>query len=186
MKRAMLLAVAVALVLGAPANGKERANGAATPPPSAAQPAPNQQIDYRGFAALTGELETYRAARRVGLTRFQAMAREGNTLILDARSARAYAEGHIAGAVNLPFTEFTDESLAAAIGPDRNRRILIYCNNNFSNDVQPVPVKSVRLALNIPTFINLYGYGYPNIYELADIVDFNDPAVRWVRGGKGG
>jgi hypothetical protein len=145
----------------------------------------NPQIDYKGFAALTGDLEPYRAARRVGLARFQAMARENNTLILDARSARAYGEGHIAGAVSLPFTEFTAQSLAAVVGPDRNRRILIYCNNNFSNDAQPVPVKSVRLALNIPTFINLYGYGYPNIYELADVVDFNDPAVRWVSGAKG-
>jgi hypothetical protein len=26
------------------------------------------------------------------------------------------------------------------------------------------------LALNIPTFINLYGYGYKNIYELKVIV----------------
>lgn len=147
--------------------------------PSAARS--NPQIDYKGFSDLTADLEGYRDARRVGLAQFQAMAGQGNTLILDARSARAYAEGHIAGAINLPFTEFTDESLAAAIGPDRNRRILIYCNNNFSNDAQPVPVKSVRLALNIPTFINLYGYGYPNIYELADVVDFNDPAVRWVK-----
>ena len=42
--------------------------------------------------------------------------------------------------------------------------------------------KSAPLALNIPTFINLYGYGYRNIYELGDIVDFNDPAVEWVSG----
>jgi hypothetical protein len=146
----------------------------------------NPQIDYKGFADLTVDLEGYRANRRVDITRFKAMAGQGDTLILDARSARAYAEGHIVGAINLPFTEFTEETLAAAIGPDRNRRILIYCNNNFSNDAQPVPVKAVRLALNIPTFINLYGYGYPNIYELADIVDFNDPAVGWVRSGKGG
>lgn len=143
----------------------------------------NPQIDYNGFATLTADLGVYREARRVPLARFKSMAREGNTLILDARSARAFAEGHIAGAINLPFTEFTDQSLAAAIGPDKNRRILIYCNNNFSNNAQPVPVKSVRLALNIPTFINLYGYGYPNIYELADIVDFNDTAVGWVRSG---
>lgn len=156
---------------------------------AAREPAPpqgNPQIDYNGFATLTADLGAYREARRVPLSRFRIMAREGNTLILDARSARAFAEGHIAGAINLPFTEFTDESLAAAIGPDRNRRILIYCNNNFSNNVQPVPVKNVRLALNIPTFINLYGYGYPNIYELADVVDFNDRAVGWVQGGKGG
>lgn len=141
----------------------------------------NPQIDYAGFAALTADTAAYREARRVPLAEFQRMAREQGTMILDARSADAFRAGHIAGAVNLPFTDFTDESLARAIGPDRNRRILIYCNNNLANDVAPVAVKSVRLALNIPTFINLVGYGYPNVYELADIVDFNDPAVRWVR-----
>jgi hypothetical protein len=109
------------------------------------------------------------------------MAREGDTLILDARSAEAFARGHIDGAVNLPFPDFTAERLAEVIG-DPNRRVLIYCNNNFANDRPPVVIKSRPLALNIPTFINLYGYGYRNIYELGDVVDFNDPAVRWVRG----
>ena len=55
-------------------------------------------------------------------------------------------------------------------------------NNNFTNDVAPVPVKSVRLALNIQTFINLVGYGYENVRELGEAVDFNDPKVRWVKG----
>ena len=172
MKRFAILAAALAVLAGAPLSSAK--------PPAASNP----QIDYQGFAALTADLGPYREARRVPLAQFQTMARENNTLILDARSATAYAQGHIAGAVNLPFTDFTAESLAQAIGPDRNRRILIYCNNNFSNDVAPVAVKSIRLALNVPTFINLYGYGYPNIYELADVVDFNDPAVRWVRSTK--
>ena len=47
--------------------------------------------------------------------------------------------GHIAGAVNLPLTDFTATSLAAVIGADPGRRILIYCNNNFSNHRAPVP-----------------------------------------------
>jgi hypothetical protein len=49
--------------------------------------------------------------------------------------------------------------------------------------VAPVVLKSVQLALNIQTFINLYGYGYHNVYELGDVVNFNDPKVRWTRGG---
>ena len=60
-------------------------------------------------------------------------------------------------------------------------RILIYCNNNFSNNAPRDP-ESGQLSLNIQTFINLYGYGYRNVYELGDVVDFNDPKVRWVRG----
>jgi len=138
------------------------------------------QIDYQGFRSLTGEVEAYRAGRLVSLADFQRMAREPNTIVLDARSADAYAEGHIDGAISLPFTDFTAPSLAAALR-DRNVRILIYCNNNFSNNARPVMLKRVELALNIQTFINLYGYGYRNVYELADVVDFNDPAVRWVR-----
>lgn len=138
------------------------------------------QIDYTGFRGLTAEVEAYREDRLISLAEFQRMAREPNTIILDARSADAYAEGHIAGAVNLPFTDFTSVSLAETLR-DPNVRILIYCNNNFSNNQRPVVLKMVQLALNIQTFINLYGYGYRNVYELGDVVDFNDPAVRWVQ-----
>ncbi|HRP10869.1 MAG TPA: rhodanese-like domain-containing protein [Terricaulis sp.] len=141
----------------------------------------NAQINYSGFRSLAQEVEAYRAGRLVSFADFQRMAREPNTIVLDARSADAFRAGHIDGARNLPFTDFTDASLAAALN-DPNVRILIYCNNNFSNNAQPVMLKRVELALNIQTFINLYGYGYRNVYELADTVDFNDPAVRWVRG----
>jgi hypothetical protein len=148
----------------------------------AAAPLPaNPQIDYPGFKALTLDVEAYRRERLIGWDDFAAAARQPGTLILDARSASAFAAGHIEGAVNLPFTDFTDESLAAAIGR-ADRPILIYCNNNFSNDVAPVAVKSVRLALNIQTFINLVGYGYANVRELNEVIDFNDPKVKWVRG----
>jgi phage shock protein E len=149
---------------------------------AAARPLPvNPQIDYPGFKALTESVEAYRQRRLVDWEGFAAAARERGTLILDARSAPAFAAGHIQGAVNLPFTDFTAQSLAAVIGRS-DRPILIYCNNNFSNNEAPVQTKSIRLALNIQTFINLVGYGYPNVRELNDVVDFNDPKVRWVRG----
>lgn len=148
---------------------------------AAAAPA-NPQIDYPGFKALAVDVESYRETRLVDWDGFAAAAAEPGTLILDARSASAYARGHIDGAVNLPFTDFTAESLAAVIG-DPNRPILIYCNNNFSNDEAPVQLKSVRLALNIQTFINLVGYGYANVRELNEVIDFTDPKVKWVKGG---
>jgi hypothetical protein len=147
---------------------------------AAAAPA-NPQIDYPGFKALAVDVESYRESRLVDWDGFAAAAAEPGALILDARSASAYSQGHIEGAVNLPFTDFTAESLARIIG-EADRPILIYCNNNFSNDVAPVPVKSVRLALNIQTFINLVGYGYANVRELNEVVDFNDPKVKWVKG----
>ena len=140
----------------------------------------NPQIDYPGFEKLTHSVRPYRQSRLLSWEKFAASAKQPGTLILDARSADAYAAGHIAGAVNLPFTDFTAQSLAEVIG-DKNRPILIYCNNNFSNDRRPVTMKRVELALNIQTFINLVGYGYPNVWELNEVIDFNDPKVGWVR-----
>ena len=151
---------------------------AASPAPS---PKGNPQVDFDGFAELTSDVGQYRKDRLVSLAQFQSLARKRGALVLDARSADAFARGHIKGAVNLPFTDFTVGSLATVIG-NPNRPILIYCNNNFSNDEAPVRTKAFQLALNIQTFINLVGYGYRNVYELNEVVDFNDPKVRWVKG----
>jgi phage shock protein E len=143
-------------------------------------PATAREIDYAGFEALTRTVRPERAKRRITLTRFKAMAARGGAIILDARSAPAFAAGHIDGAINLPLTDFTAGALAAAL-PDRTRPILIYCNNNFRNDRPPVEMKAAPVSLNIQTFINLAAYGYRNVYELGDIVDFGDPQVGWVR-----
>jgi phage shock protein E len=140
----------------------------------------NPQIDYVGFAKLTQEIAPTRDKRLLSFSEFQAMARKRGALILDARSKDAFREGHIEGAINLPLTDFTAESLAEVIGKNEKRPILIYCNNNFSNHRRPVPLKSAPLALNIQTFINLVGYGYGNVWELNDVVDFNDPKVKWI------
>jgi phage shock protein E len=148
--------------------------------PAAAQSA-DANIDYDGFEELTREVADYRQSRLLGWDAFARKAREPGVLLLDARSAEAFAAGHIKGAVNLPFTDFTPESLAAVIG-DKQRPVLIYCNNNFVNDRAPVMMKLRPLALNIQTFINLVGYGYPNVYELKSAIDFNDPKVGWVKG----
>jgi phage shock protein E len=142
----------------------------------------NPQIDYAGFRDLTVSVDEYRQARLVDWTGFAAAAAQPGVLILDARSASAYAQGHIEGAVNLPFTDFTAESLERIVGP-KDRPILIYCNNNFSNNVAPVPMKRIQLALNIQIFINLVGYGYRDVRELNEVVDFTDPKVKWIRGG---
>jgi hypothetical protein len=152
--------------------------------PLAAQPARNvnPQIDYAGFRRLATEVEPYRQTRLVDWAEFNRLRGQRGVLILDARSESAFRRGHIRGAVNLPFTDFTAESLRRVIGPRNDRPILIYCNNNFSNNRQPVMLKSVQLALNIQTFINLVGYGYRNVRELNDVIDFNTPEVRWVRG----
>ena len=131
-----------------------------------------------GFVEMASDLQDYRDKRLVNFATFRKMAEQPDAIILDTRSAAAFEAGHMAGAVNLPFSDFTEEKLATVIG-DKNRPILIYCNNNFSDNMRPVRLKSAPLALNIPTFINLHGYGYTNIHELADVVSIRDPDVAW-------
>jgi len=143
-------------------------------------PPVNPQIDYQGFQRLAARVAPERAKHRVTLARFKQMAATGEAIILDARSADAFAQGHIAGAINLPLTDFTAPALAAVL-PDRNRPVLIYCNNNFSNDRPPVMLKSAAVSLNIQTYINLAAYGYRAVYELGETVDFDDPKVGWVK-----
>jgi phage shock protein E len=151
--------------------------------PAAIAPSNNPQIDFPGFVEMAAAVQEVRATRLLDIRAFQAMVAELDALLLDARSVQAFAQGHIEGAVNLPLPDFTAQSLAETIGPDANRPILIYCNNNFVNNVAPVMRKMVTLALNIQTMINLHGYGYSNVYELGEAVDFNEPRIRWVVSG---
>ncbi len=152
----------------------------AASPLAAAQP-PNPQIDYPAYARLVQEVRAYRATRLIDWQAFRAAAADPDVLILDARSERQFAAGHLAGAVNVPLPEFSAERLAEVIGRT-DRPILIYCNNNFRNDRPPVILKSGPVALNIPTFLHLVAYGYRNIRELNDVMDIDDPRLPWVTG----
>ena len=98
------------------------------------------------------------------------MAAEPGTLILDARSESKFKLRHIKGALNLPFTEFTETTLAKAI-PAKNTRVLIYCNNNFLGSPVAFAGKVAAASLNISTYVTLTSYGYTNIYELGPLID---------------
>jgi hypothetical protein len=156
---------------------------------------PKALVDYSDFKNLVLEIEKERENRLVSLDVFLKMSQEKNTIILDSRSDFRYNRKHLKGAIHLDFTDFTQENLSKLI-PDPNTKILIYCNNNFNGDqidftskvVLPKKTsenkvnknnKPVMLALNIPTYINLYGYGYKNVYELDELVNVNDPRIKF-------
>ena len=101
---------------------------------------------------------------------FLRMSAEAGTVVLDARSIEKFRELHVQNAVNLSFPDFTEESLAALI-PDKNARVLIYCNNNFANARAAFPTKLPSASLNLSTYTALYDYGYRNVYELGPFVD---------------
>ena len=42
-----------------------------------------------------------------------------------------------------------------------------------------VPETEITLALNIPTYINLFGYGYKNVYELSELISIYDSRIQF-------
>jgi hypothetical protein len=133
-------------------------------------PVDNPAIDMDGYLKVARDAAQHRASRRVTEEEFLRMSREPNTIVLDARSSQKYDKLHVKGAVNLSFSDIAIESLARTV-PDKNTRILIYCNNNFANAEEPFPMKMVTASLNLSTYIALYTYGYHNVYELGPLVD---------------
>lgn len=162
-------------------------------------------VDYDAYEQLVKEVKNHRASRLLPLDQFLEKAKEPNTVILDTRSREMYDLKHVKGAIHLNFSDFTQDQLDQLMAQcgAQNAQILIYCNNNFTDksalnlqdlafvtkSARPLPVRTgkvplpparpLTLALNIPTYINLFGYGYRNVYELSELVDVNDPRIQF-------
>ena len=160
---------------------------------------PKARVSYEDFKELVAEVEPHRSARILSLDQFLQMSKQPNVMVLDTRSAFRYERIHIQGAKHLSFTDFTQANLAGVI-PTPETKVLIYCNNNFDGNQIDFASKSapsrpssnrslgsqvasqekpVQLALNVPTYINLYGYGYQNVYELGELVKVTDPRIQF-------
>jgi hypothetical protein len=124
----------------------------------------------RGYLVAARQAANLRETRRLTEAEFLRRSREPGTIVLDARSADKYAELHVRGALSLPFTDMTVDTLSRLV-PDRKTAILIYCNNNFANAPEPFPTKLPAASLNLSTYIALHTYGYESVYELGPLVD---------------
>jgi Rhodanese-like domain len=138
---------------------------------------PNPAIDAPGFQRTVRESAAERESHRLTEAEFLKAMQEKGVIVLDARSTRNFDRRHIKGAVNLPFTEFTAESLAAIV-PNKNSKVLIYCNNNFKDtrgivtgSQGSLATKAPSTSLNLSTYATLRGYGYTNIYELGTLLE---------------
>lgn len=153
------------------------------------------KVSYSDFETLVKKVKKHRKKRLINCREFLEKSQEDNVIILDTRSKDMYDKKHVKGAVHLNFSDFTQDNLAKII-PDLNTTILIYCNNNFDGDeihfaskvALPKQVikqqekekqRAITLALNIPTYINLYGYGYKNVYELSELISRYDQIIAY-------
>lgn len=160
---------------------------------------PKAKVSFEDFKGLVADVESHRASRLIDLDAFLKMSKEPGVIILDSRSTFRYERIHVKGAKHLSFTDFTQSNLANVI-PSFETTILIYCNNNFEGNQidfatkMVVPgsrprnaltaqfadqTKPIMMALNIPTYINLYGYGYHNVYELHELVNVTDSRIEF-------
>jgi rhodanese-related sulfurtransferase len=71
-----------------------------------------------------------------------------------------------ASKVAMPELSFASE--VAMPRPRRGNRV----GSQLSEQARPL-----MMALNIPTYLNLYGYGYRNVYELDELVNVDDPRI---------
>jgi hypothetical protein len=168
---------------------------------------PKAKVNFDDFKALVAEAEPHRARRLVDLDTFLKMSREPGVVVLDTRSAMRYERIHLAGATNLSFPDFTQANLRKIIPSEETTVLIYCNNNfdgdevNFASKVfipaarlapagpaapaaPATPAtqiaaqeRPVMLALNVPTYVTLYGYGYRNVYELDELVKVSDPRV---------
>jgi hypothetical protein len=145
---------------------------------------PNPLIDYQAFMNNVREVGGIRKERRVTEKQFIRMASDPDTVVLDARSARMFGILHIRGAKNLSLPDMTEAELAKVI-PSKTTRVLIYCNNNFSNEPGAFPTKAIEASLNVYTFNVLHSYGYTNVYELGPLIDTAKSKLEFERADAG-
>lgn len=142
----------------------------------AAETIPNRLIDYREFQKIVAASARERESHRLTEPQFRQAMTDRETVLLDARTASKYELRHIRGAVNLPFTDFTAETLAKVI-PAKGAKILIYCNNNFEGSPVSFASKAPSASLNISTYVSLRSYGYTNIFELGPLLNVHTTSI---------
>ena len=168
---------------------------------------PPAKVSFADFKSLVAEVEPHRRERLVDLETFLAMSRRPDVVILDTRSGYRYDRIHLRGAKHLSFPDFTQENLRTVIPSEDTTVLIYCNNNFDGNEVDfaskvflPAPrralvpggpgksattpksqiasqEKPLMLALNIPTYVTLYGYGYRNVYELDELVKVSDPRI---------
>lgn len=85
----------------------------------------------------------------------QIMDSESDYIILDVREQDEYDEGHIPGAILIPYTEI--EIRAEEELPDKDKKILVYCRSGRRSKIAA---------------LSLSALGYTNIWEFGGIIDW--------------
>lgn len=110
-------------------SGTTAADPKPVPPPNA--PNANPNIDMLAHIRAATAAAPHRENRRLSEDDFIKMSKEEGVIVLDARSKAMFDLMHIEGAINLNYSDIDVNSLKKLL-PNKDAKILIYCNNNFT------------------------------------------------------
>lgn len=108
-----------------------------------------------------------------------------NNFIDDFDLSMIVPDENFASKVSRPV--FIDEGSIQTINPVLTQSLQTANGTEFENvsDLEDedgtlvIAEDAITLALNIPTYINLYGYGYKNVYELSELVSIHDSRIQF-------
>lgn len=98
------------------------ADGGVTSTPAAA-PVPGAPAPGGADAALGAPADPLAGAARITVSETRDAITAGNALVVDVRSAQAFAEGHIPGSINIPL----DQLPSRLAELPRDKQIITYC-----------------------------------------------------------
>ncbi|SDQ18208.1 rhodanese-like domain-containing protein [Microbacterium sp. cf332] len=112
-----------------------------------------------------------------------AAQRAGQPFVLvDVRSAEAWAQGHAVGAVHLPHREIAQR---AAVEIDRDLDVVVYCWSPGCNGGTRAAIEFARLGYRVREMIGGFEYwareGYPVADATGPLPRISDPLVAVVR-----
>lgn len=103
---------------------------ATSPTTDPATDAPSAMDSLSAAGAVAGEVSGEEIARgELSKDRLKAIMDTGTAIIIDARSENEYAEGHVRGALNIPYESFVDHyrDLEAYVPMDAT--VICYCRS---------------------------------------------------------
>ncbi|WP_377891044.1 rhodanese-like domain-containing protein [Alkalihalobacillus sp. R86527] len=141
-----------------------------------------KKVNKEGPAVLTGEeLQKVNNANE-----FKALAEQENTTIVDTRSAKDFAEGHIEGAINLPYNKaFTNWSGWVL---DYDKDLVLITKDELKDDVvkslHSIGIDHIKAYASpelLSQWNDLEGYTFISTEELKDVYEKEDVYVVDIR-----
>jgi rhodanese-related sulfurtransferase len=145
--RDLAAVIALAAVSAGLGLGWNRIHGPAIP---LAYQSPEQRLDAELTQLIKAPPFHVDALQTMGLADFRSLALEHRAVIVDARSAPFYHQGHVPGALNLARDDFARDyrALAPKLKADRDRLVVVYCSGGECHDSRLVASALLSLGFS--------------------------------------